>query len=265
MEPLGANSTAIKKWLNVDGKGVEIGAFKTPLPHISPYYVDCFDEYAGAACLLDFKSDACHLPFKSYTLDYVASSHVIEHIANPLQALGEWSRVLLPEGRIYMVIPDKTKTWDRPRVTTTAAHLIEDFGGRVDQTDGQHVADFVDGMVWSEFAPGKSGEERQQFRQALQASSEAGLEINIHFHTFEPASFPKVIEEINAARVLPRPLRILDLIENFPADNPNGFLVVLEAEPTLPQQLAATFHRTMRWWSQDWPVRSGTVRLSRKI
>jgi hypothetical protein len=39
------------------GKGVEIGPFKTPLPGITPVYLDRFAEYAGERTLADCYGD----------------------------------------------------------------------------------------------------------------------------------------------------------------------------------------------------------------
>ena len=41
----------VARWLH--GAGVEIGAFKSPVPGIKPVYVDRFDQYAGEKCLAD--------------------------------------------------------------------------------------------------------------------------------------------------------------------------------------------------------------------
>ena len=64
--------------------GVEIGAFKTPIPGIKPTYVDRFPIYAGEPTLADYYGDACDLPFLDSTLGDAASWHVLEHVANPL-------------------------------------------------------------------------------------------------------------------------------------------------------------------------------------
>lgn len=221
------HSEKVRKWLAGREAGVEIGAFKTPIPGIAPLYVDCFEAYAGEECLLDLKGTACDLPFIDSSLDYVATSHVLEHVANPGLALSEWARVLKPGGIIYSVIPDKRVTWDRLRATTTGEHVIDDFRSKTTQSDSTHIDEFIDGIVWSEYAPDKGEAEREKYRHLLKESVKAGLEVNIHFHTFEPGTFPALIEKVNSAAIVSSRLKLLDIVEHFPADVPNGFLAVL--------------------------------------
>lgn len=75
------HSDVVPKYLT--GLGVEIGAFKTPIPGVKPIYVDLFSHYAGEATLAEYYGDACSLPFYDSSLHYVATSHVLEHVANP--------------------------------------------------------------------------------------------------------------------------------------------------------------------------------------
>ena len=84
--------------------GVEIGAFKTPIPGITPIQVDLLAEFAREPTLAEYMGSAIDLPFEDSSLNYVASSHVIEHVANPLAAFQEWYRVLRHGGVIYMVV-----------------------------------------------------------------------------------------------------------------------------------------------------------------
>ena len=123
------------------GPGVEIGAFQTPIPSISPIYVDRFATYAGEPTLADYFGDACDLPFLDDSVQYVASSHVLEHVANPFAALKEWTRVLRHGGYIYMVVPDRRHTFDHRRPLTAPVHMLADFRGGVGQVDGTHIDD----------------------------------------------------------------------------------------------------------------------------
>jgi SAM-dependent methyltransferase len=75
--------------------------------------------------------------------DAVLASHVIEHIANPLAALGEWSRVLRPGGTLVLVVPHYELTFDHRRPVTELDHLVRDFERGVGEDDSTHVAEFV--------------------------------------------------------------------------------------------------------------------------
>jgi len=48
------------------------------------------------------------LPFEDNTFDYVISSDVIEHTPDPLAAVKELIRVLKPEGKICITVPNRT-------------------------------------------------------------------------------------------------------------------------------------------------------------
>jgi SAM-dependent methyltransferase len=212
------------------GSGVEIGAFKTPIPGIKPIYLDRFSNYAGDPTLADFYGDACELPFHDSSLSYVASSHVFEHVANPLLALSEWFRVLRHGGIIYMVVPDRRKTFDHPRPLTAPGHMLDDFNNRVSQVDATHIDDFVYGVDWAAFSPSTPPAEESEARDKLASvyrdSVKAGLEINIHFHTFESGNVLDLFRIGNRERVWEGRIEAVEVVEAFPDSNPIGFLVV---------------------------------------
>ncbi len=227
------------------GTGVEVGAFKTPIPGIRPIYVDRFREYAGEPTLAEYYGDACDLPFEDSSLDFVATSHVLEHVANPLAALREWHRVLRHGGIIYMVVPDRTLTFDRLRALTPVGHLLDDFRKEVTQVDGTHIDDFVFGVDWALFSPGTPAGDEMPAREALaenyRRSVKSGLEINIHFHTFERASAVEMIAAGNASKVWNGSIQVIEGADRFPGSNPNGFLLIARVLKPWTTRLAASF------------------------
>jgi SAM-dependent methyltransferase len=216
-------------WLK--GKGVEIGAFKTPIQGITPIYVDKFHEFAGERCLADFYGEACSLPFHSNSLDYVASSHVLEHVANPVKAICEWYRVLRPGGVMYVVVPDRRFTWDRQRALTPVAHMLDDYVRNVTDCDATHIDDFVDNVDWSTYSPGTKAEdvdaEKQRLKHIYHDTVADGRIINIHFHVFEPSNVVELFKVVTEFPLTRLDLSILDTAEQFPDNNPNGFLIVV--------------------------------------
>ncbi len=227
------------------GDGVEIGAFKTPIPGIAPIYVDRFAEYAGEPTLADYAGDACSLPFLDSSLDYVASSHVIEHVANPLAALCEWVRVLRHGGKIFAVVPDRRLTFDHSRPLTPAGHMLADFRNRVGQNDPTHIDDFVYGVDWAQYSPQTAAADIARARDALAARYRSavarGEEINIHFHTFELESFAELIALGNRAKIWPGYLALVDFRPAFPASNPNGFAVVAQISKTIRERIRSVW------------------------
>ena len=225
--------------------GVEIGAFKTPIPGIKPTYVDRFADYAGERTLADYYGDACDLPFHDSSLRYVATSHVLEHVANPLAALKEWHRVLRHGGIIYAVVPDRRLTFDHPRPLTAPEHMRQDYVRGTTQVDGTHIDDFVFGVDWRAFSPstpaGQEQASREQLATTYRAAVAAGLEINIHFHTFESDSLSALIRLGNEQLVWSGEIEILERQAAFPQSNPNGFLLVARVKKSPAQRLKAFF------------------------
>jgi len=75
--------------------------------------------------------------------DFVLASHVIEHVANPLKALAEWSRITRDGGTILLVVPHKDGTFDHRRPVTTLAHLVDDLKNDVSEHDTTHLDEIL--------------------------------------------------------------------------------------------------------------------------
>jgi SAM-dependent methyltransferase len=258
----------ISRWLlpleAAPGIGVEIGAFKTPLPLIKPFYVDRFKEFAGEPCLADFLGDATSLPFRDNSLDYVVTSHVLEHVANPVGALAEWYRVLRPNGIIYLVVPDRRYTWDHARPLTTVAHMLEDFERDTTPADPTHIDDFVHGVDWSTYSPATPPAEvpnkKSELSEIYHRAVASGHEINIHFHVFEPSNLLALIDRLTCWTRTRFRWRLVDQAERFPANNPNGFLAVIRVQKTWADRLQSLWHRFRSRSHRSFPVVPGARR-----
>jgi SAM-dependent methyltransferase len=87
-------------------------------------------------------SELGFIPDRSY--DFVMAAHVIEHIANPLKAIIEWTRVLRTGGVILLVCPHKEATFDHRRPITSLSHLIEDSNQGTDEHDLTHLPEIME-------------------------------------------------------------------------------------------------------------------------
>jgi SAM-dependent methyltransferase len=81
------------------------------------------------------------LPSNHY--DFVLSSHMLEHSANPIKALREWMRVIKPNGLLLVVLPDKERTFDHRRPTTSISHMIEDYDVERGEDDLTHLHEIL--------------------------------------------------------------------------------------------------------------------------
>src|ERR1700676_1461781 len=59
------------------------------------------------------RGDASELPFASGAFDAVLSNHSLEHVRDLDGCLSEMSRVLKPDGCLYVAVPDSTTLTDR--------------------------------------------------------------------------------------------------------------------------------------------------------
>jgi len=245
----------VPQWLQ--GQGVEIGAYKTPIPGIHPIYVDKFAEFAGEPCLADYFGESISLPFFDASLDFVASSHVLEHVANPVKALVEWHRVLKPGGIANIVVPDKRFTWDRDRPLTQVRHMLDDYHQDVTDADATHIDDFIYGIAWQEIHAGLTPEEeaaqRDDHSQHYKKRVARGEEINVHFHTFIPENIKELLQTVSDAPDIPISWTLEVIEERFPKTGPNGILAILKKKPNR-SPLASLRHRIRKMRRPSYPL-----------
>lgn len=79
-----------------------------------------------------------------HTYDFVLSSHSLEHIADPIQAVREWIRVVKPCGAIVIILPDYRHTFDRRRRPTPLQHMMQDHERRTDERDLTHLTEILE-------------------------------------------------------------------------------------------------------------------------
>ena len=75
--------------------------------------------------------------------DFVCNCHVLEHLADPLRALREWQRVLVPAGVLVLALPRHSATFDHLRPMTTLQHLIADNEAARTEDDATHFDEII--------------------------------------------------------------------------------------------------------------------------
>jgi SAM-dependent methyltransferase len=120
--------------------------------------------------------------------DFVLSSHAIEHCANPLRALGEWSRVLKPGGLLALIAPHRDGAFDHRRPLTTLAHLVEDFDRDVGEDDMTHLDEI---LALHDLSLDPGGDDSLTFKaRALRNLDNRCL----HHHVFDTALAREMVE-----------------------------------------------------------------------
>jgi SAM-dependent methyltransferase len=157
-------------------------------------------------------TDLQAIPTEAY--DCVLASHVIEHVANPLQALFEWLRVLKETGTLVLVVPHKDGTFDHTRPVTTLDHLLEDYERGVTEEDLTHLPEILE-LHDLEKDPAAGTFETFKKRSERNFENRA-----LHHHVFDTASVVQLIHHLNLEirAIEPRlPHHIIALAQKTPA------------------------------------------------
>lgn len=112
----------ISEMVEVDPEWITVGV-GYPIPILEALKLD------QAACLMTARQGAVHwpdgkhsktalvyeneLPISNSSVDLVILFHVLENSSDPLETLQEVWRVLAPEGRILVVVPQRSGLWAR--------------------------------------------------------------------------------------------------------------------------------------------------------
>ncbi len=125
-------------------------------------------------------SDATDLSIiESQLYDFVLSSHCLEHVANPLKALYEWTRVLKNDGFLLLVLPHKDKTFDHKRPVTTIDHVISDYDKCVGEDDLSHLEEI---LALHDLSMDKRAGDYESFRARSQQNK---FNRCLHHHVFD--------------------------------------------------------------------------------
>jgi len=93
----------------------------------------------------DVVGKAEQLPYQDHSVDYIAAKHLFEHVVDPVSVLDEWKRVLKPDGRLYMIVPNHN---EMPTMLVDCSHThcyTEDSLPRLLKTAGWSVKSLESG------------------------------------------------------------------------------------------------------------------------
>lgn len=187
----------------LSGEGIEIGALHRPcsVPHLNVKYVDRisradallqYPELQGLNLVEpDILDDAEKLStISANSLDFVISNHVIEHMRDPIGSLLQWCRVLKPQGKLFLAIPNKNTTFDKEREITSYEHLISDYKQVNKEEDFQHFKDFALYVSCRTFNV-KPESEAEAFAHELWEKN-----YSIHYHVWDYTAFCSFIDKV---------------------------------------------------------------------
>ena len=162
------------------------------------------------------------LAVPEHSLHYVISSHNIEHLPDPISFLLRCERILSPDGRLFLIVPDKRGTFDYFRPLSTTGQLLEAYHNR----RKHHLPSALFDTVYSTMGNGDS--DNLLLSHVLKdgySRFEHGLEnefyIDTHAWIFTLSSFLLLIHEL-------RELGIIHLgIEKYYNRQNNEFFVIM--------------------------------------
>ncbi len=184
----------------LQGSGIEIGALNNPLRlprKVRVLYVDKFTKkelYVQYSNLVnkrlvnvDIVDDAEKLlTIPDCSQDFLIANHFLEHAENTFATIGNFLRVVRPNGCLFMAIPDMRFTFDRDRESTSLNHLIRDYEEGPSWSRESHYEDWV--RIVNKL-------------DGLQAESEKRhiLEMNysIHYHAWTAADITDFLSYFN--------------------------------------------------------------------
>lgn len=197
------------------GVGIEVGAGASPFPvplsctvlygDRIPYEQLVAEIYPGQSEFdlipPDFLTDFGSLAgVADESMDFVIGCHVIEHVFDPIGSLVNAHRVLKPGGKLLLVVPEKSRTFDRERPLTKLEHLIE---------DNEHPSPERDRGHYEEFYTLAFKTEPSQLQARVEA--EFARRGDLHVHVWDYPTFGELVQWVQDHRVQWRS------VESYPA------------------------------------------------
>lgn len=198
---------------------------------------------------MDLIASGSVLPLQDRSLDYLCASHVLEHLPDPIGAILEWHRVLSGGGYLYLVVPDKEKTFDRARKITPLPHLVSDFLDDVVVASNEEIDSFIYETDWAILQPHIS-EERRPYDQRFLADwykneTKSGKAVDIHYHVFTHDSFLDLFKETALAKGFCRLFDIVGIEKEYPKERGDGIGILLKKRARIFDRFNAVEQRTL--------------------
>lgn len=184
---------------HLSGTGIEIGPLNLPLripPNATVNYVDNwtvaelrgqYPELAEQSIVspdvIDDGTRLTKIPDRSQ--DFVIANHFLEHCEDMVGALATMLRVTRPGGVVFLTLPDKRRTFDAGRPTTSLEHVLRDHEAGPETSRAEHYA---------EFARLVEGLDDEDVPAYVTAASAEGR--HIHFHVYTHDTLVELLESL---------------------------------------------------------------------
>ena len=155
--------------------------------------------------------------------DLIIANHVIEHVPDTITWLNEMEKLLLPNGKVFLSVPDKRYTFDIVRRCTVLSDLLFNFEHKKKKPSFYDIFDHLyyhkaikAKDVWD--GNYKSIIEKNRFSSVQQAYTEAEklstLEYaDVHVHVYTKDSFVELITLLRDLNLINFTLDFVDEVE----------------------------------------------------
>jgi SAM-dependent methyltransferase len=156
------------------------------------------------------------------TFDYIILCHVIEHVPDVISYIQSLRQLLNPNGIILIACPDKRRTPDISRSSTTIEHLLADYYHSTRYPNLEHVLE--GSKAWGVLDQKNTSDYAALYEWACQ-NFESGL-ADTHCHVWIDNEFFSQIEQLIHARLLGG----LEIVEKgYNKSDFNEFFIALKA------------------------------------
>lgn len=233
------------------GRGLEIGALHRPIVSRSLGNVEYVDRATQQELRQHYADDRSvsladivnvdHVWGKRSLLecvggqrayDYVVASHVIEHVPDFFGWLREIAEVLVDNGHLALIIPNKLLTFDAARQPSSEAEFVDAYVRRLRRPDPRQIFDSF--YHWRDLLGGHyrdapaSGEGRAaELLERCARAHKTGEYVDVHCWVFTPQSFLRALDLGSRLGLLPFEVATLEPSEAGRAD----FLAILRRTP----------------------------------
>ena len=168
---------------------------------------------------------------ESGSFDGLVASHVIEHVANPLEVLGEFYRVLRVGGKLLLVVPDRSRTFDAVRIPTPFSVPLAKYHAGVTEVDEASIREFCE-AIYNQ-PPMHPREVRAWYNPRLLDAARLALHRrrSIHVHAWSPEEFASLLVAGMSEGVGLWGLNSMYFAEHLPKSQAIEFALLLEKIP----------------------------------
>jgi|SRR6185312_13208436 len=212
-------------------------------PHVDVAQIVGIDAVWGEKTMLDV--------LDGKLVDYIIASHVIEHVPDLITWLSELHSVLLPEGQVRLVIPDKRYTFDYLRAETQLCDVVSTYLVRARVPQPREIIDFCVNKVQLDVVQAWRGEVNPDdlprdftFEGAMWLARDVianGTYHDVHCWVFTPYSFARLCTELAKADLLDFACKTFYVTER----NQLEFFVTL-GKSTDKQEIVQSWRNMMR-------------------